>query len=57
MSEKKISYLDRTFEDYRRSLLNYVKMYYPQLTDRFDDATIGSWLIDLVASIDRKAHV
>lgn len=51
MSEKKISYLDRTFEDYRRSLLNYVKMYYPQLTNRFDDATIGSWLIDMVASI------
>ena len=25
MSEKKISYLDRTFDDYRASLLNYVK--------------------------------
>ena len=51
MSDKKISYLDRTFEDYRRSLLNYVKEYYPHLSDSFDDATIGSWLIDLVASV------
>ena len=51
MSEKKISYLDRTFDDYRASLLNYVKTYYPHLSDSFDDATIGSWLIDLVASV------
>ena len=51
MSEKKISYIDRTFEDYRASLLNYVKTYYPQLSDSFDDATIGSWLIDLAAAI------
>lgn len=51
MSDKKISYIDRTFEDYRVSLLNYVKTYYPQLSDSFDDATIGSWLIDLAAVI------
>lgn len=51
MSDKKISYLDRSFEDYRRSLLNYVKEYYPHLSDKFDDATIGSWLIDVVASV------
>lgn len=51
MSEKKISYLDRTFEDYRVSLLEYVKKYYPQISDSFDDASIGSWLIDIVAAI------
>jgi len=51
MSEKKISYLNRTFDDYRESLLEYVKTYYPNIADKFDDASIGSWLIDLVASI------
>ena len=51
MSEKKISYLNRNFEDYRSSLLNYVKMYYPSISDKFDDAAIGSWLIDMVASV------
>ena len=51
MSEKKISYLDRTFSDYRASLLEYVKRYYPQIADKFDDASIGSWLIDIVAAI------
>lgn len=51
MSEKKISYLNRTFEDYQASLLNYVKTYYPSIADKFDDASIGSWLIDMVASV------
>ena len=51
MSEKKISYLNRTFEDYQQSLLDYVKTYYPSISDKFDDASIGAWLIDLVASV------
>lgn len=51
MSEKKISYLNRTFEDYRASLIEYVKKYYPQISDSFDDAAIGSWLIDIVAAV------
>lgn len=51
MSEKKISYLSRNFEDYRQSLLQYVKKYYPSIADKFDDASIGSFLIDLVAAV------
>jgi hypothetical protein len=51
MSEKKISYLSRNFEDYRQSLLEYVKKYYPTIADKFDDASIGSFLIDLVAAV------
>lgn len=51
MSEKKISYLSRTFEDYKASLLNYVKTYYPSIADKFDDASIGTWLIEMVASV------
>ncbi len=51
MSEKKIPYTNRTFEEYRESLLNNVKAYYPAIADKFDDAAIGSWLIDMVASV------
>lgn len=51
MSEKKISYLNRTFEEYRESLLDYVKKYYPQISNTFDDASIGSWLIDIVSAV------
>lgn len=51
MSEKKISYLNRTFDDYRESLLDYVREYYPNIADKFDDASVGSFLIDLVAAV------
>ena len=49
--EKKISYLNRNFDDYRNSLISFSKEYYPALTDTFNDASIGSWIIDLMASV------
>lgn len=49
--EKKISYLNRNFADYRNSLINFTKEYYPALQDTFNDASVGSWIIDLVASV------
>ena len=49
--EKKISYLNRNFADYRNSLINFSKEYYPTLTDTFNDASVGSWLIDLMAAV------
>lgn len=51
MSEKKISYLNRTFEDYRAALLEYARKFYPQISDNMDDAAIGSFLVDIAASI------
>ena len=49
--EKKISYLNRNFYDYRNSLLEYTKQYYPELEDDFNDASIGSWILDVVSNI------
>ena len=49
--EKGISYLNRDFKDYRNSLLNYTKQYYTELDGEFNDASIGAWLVDLVANI------
>ena len=49
--EKKISYLNRNFSDYREALINFTKEYYPSMTDSFNDASIGSWLMDLVAGV------
>ena len=49
--EKGISYLNRTFEDYRNSLLGFTKQYYPELESEFNDASIGSWLLDIVANV------
>ena len=49
--EKKISYLNRNFSDYRNALIDFTKEYYPTLADKFNDASIGSWLIDIVAGV------
>jgi hypothetical protein len=49
--EKGISYLNRDFHDYRNSLLDYTKQYYPELEDEFNDASVGSWLLDIVSNI------
>jgi hypothetical protein len=49
--EKGISYLNRNFHDYRNSLLDFTKQYYPELEDEFNDASVGSWLLDVVSNI------
>lgn len=51
MSDKKISYLSRNFDDYKQSLIEFVKKYYPQIANNFNDASIGSWLIEIVAAV------
>ena len=51
MSEKKISYLNRTFDDYREALKEYSRKYYPDMATDYSDASVGSWLIDLNADV------
>lgn len=51
MSERKLSYLNRTYDDYYKALLEKVKTNYPEMADKFNDASIGSWLIETAASI------
>lgn len=49
--DKKISYLNRTFNDYRNALIGFSKKYYPDLNVTYNDASVASWMIDLNASI------
>ena len=51
MSEKSISYLNRNFTDYRNALIEFSKKYYPQYSVDFNDASVGSWLIDINADV------
>ena len=51
MSEKKISYLNRNFDDYKDSLIEFTKKYYPNVAESLNDASIGSWLIDMIAAV------
>lgn len=49
--EKKISYLNKTFADYKEALIEMSERYYPDLTTSFNDASIAAWQIDVAADI------
>lgn len=49
--EKNISYLNRTYADYREALIDMSEKYYPDLSASFDDASIASWQIDVAADV------
>ena len=51
MAERKISYLDRTYNDYRNSILTLTKNYYSDIFDRLNDASVGSWLVDIISDV------
>lgn len=49
--EKKISYLSKTYNDIKQDLQSLTKEYYPTLAPEMNDASIGSYFIDLNASV------
>ena len=51
MSNKKINYLARDFQGIKSELIKFSKEYYPELTDSYNDASVGSWFLDLVSAI------
>jgi len=50
MAEKKINYFARNFSDVRTELISFVQHFYPQLYQDFNDASIGTMLIELNAA-------
>lgn len=51
MSERRISYLARNYEDYRNAILDITKKYYNDVYDNLNDASVGSWIVDIVSDI------
>ena len=51
MAEKKISYLSKNFEDLKSELIGYTQTYYPEIAGDLDDASVGTWLIELAAAV------
>ena len=51
MAENRISYLDRTYDEYRSDLLSICQQYYYDIFSSYNDASIGQWLIDVTADI------
>ena len=48
---KKINYYSRNFADVRTELINFVKEYYPDIFNDFNDASVGMMLLELNAAV------
>ena len=57
--EKGISYLNRTYSDYKDALIEYSKKYFPDFNVSYNDASVASWMIGLNAAIadDLSYHI
>ena len=56
MANGKISYTVRDYEGIRLELLNYVRTYYPDLIQDFNDASVFSVFLDLNAAVADNLH-
>ena len=48
---KKINYNARNFQDVRSELIRFVKEYYPEIFNDFNDASVGMMLLELNAAV------
>lgn len=48
---KKINYFARNFADVRSELVNFIKLYYPEVFSDFNDASVGMMLLELNAAV------
>ena len=51
MAESRIQYSARNFDDFRKALLDISMKYYPDIADSYNDASVGSWFLDLFADV------
>lgn len=52
-----VNYYSRNFVDIRTDLVNYVRQYYPDIFNDFNDASVGMMLLELVSAVgDMLSH-
>lgn len=51
MAESRIQYSARNFDDFRNSILDITRKYYPDLADSYNDSSVGSWFVDIFADV------
>lgn len=51
MAENKINYIARTYDDYKSQIKELTRKYYPDVFYSLNDASIGEWLIELIADV------
>jgi len=56
MANRNISYTTRDYQAIRTELLNYVRTYYPDLIQDFNDASVFSVFLDMNAAIADNLH-
>ncbi len=56
MANRSISYTTRDYQAIRTELQNYVKTYYPELIQDFNDASVFSVFLDLNAAVTDNLH-
>ena len=56
MANRKIPYTTRDFQAIRVELQNYVRTYYPELIQDFNDASVFSVFLDLNAAVADNLH-
>ena len=42
MAENKLSYLNRNYDDYRQSIIDITRQYYPDVFENLNDASVGA---------------
>lgn len=56
MANRRIPYTTRDFEAIREELIQYVRTYYPELIQNFNDASVFSVFLDLNAAVADNLH-
>jgi hypothetical protein len=51
MSDKNISYLNKTFTDFKSNLVNYAKTYFPNTYNDFSEASPGNMFIEMASYV------
>lgn len=51
MAESRIQYSARNYDDFRNAILDISRKYYPDIADNYNDASVGSWFVDIFADV------
>lgn len=51
MAENNISYLTNTYDDFRNAIIDKSQKYYSDIFNNFNDASIGTWWIDVISDV------
>lgn len=51
MGENRVSYLNRSYEEYKNDIIDISQKYYSDIFNNYDDAGIGKWLMEIPADI------